>query len=291
MKFYSFGMKIESLTIDDENYPAILREVFCTPKKLFYVGNLDVLRHPKVAIVGTRRSSAYGESQAFKIAKELSQRGICVVSGLAYGIDAQAHKGALEGHGGTIAVLANGLPEIYPANNTHLAKRIVRAGGLLLSEVEFGVPPLKYGYLNRNRLISGLSLGVLVVEAPMKSGAMNTANHAVEQGREVMAIPGRVTDENSTGTNDLINRGANLITCSKQIADILHLSWQTVDGNSLIGVQKSLFDVLKEKPQTGAELGEHFEGKLREFYAALSELELKGYVKRMSDLRYAVCSE
>ncbi len=289
--FYDVLMKIDFLHINDERYPTLLREISDPPKKLYFVGNLELLKRRKLAIVGTRRASAYGESQAFQMARELSQQGVCIVSGLAYGIDAQAHAGALEGHGGTIAVLAQRLPEICPARNKHLAKRIVQSGGLLLSENEAGFPSLPHEYLKRNRIISGLSSGTLVIEAAAKSGAINTARHALEQNREIMAIPGRVTDPQSVGTNALLAANqAHLIMSAKQISDLISQPWQLPEIGSLNGMQKNVFKLLQDGPKTSAQLGEHFENKLREFYAALSELELRGYIKRMSDLRYAVCS-
>lgn len=289
--FYAIGMKVNFLNIDDPRYPALLREIADPPQKLYFIGDLELFKRPKLAIVGTRRASAYGESQAFQMARELSQQGICIVSGLAYGIDAQAHAGALEGRGSTIAVLAQGLPEIRPTRNRNLAKRIVQSGGLLLSENEAGFPSLPYEYLKRNRIISGLSAGTLVVEAAAKSGAINTARHAVEQNREVMAIPGRITDPQSVGTNALLAANqAQLVMSAKQIGDVIYQPWQLPEINDLNGMQKSVFQLLQDGPKTSAELGEHFENKLREFYAALSNLELRGYIKRMSDLRYAVCS-
>ena len=175
-------MKVEKLSIKDERYPALLKRIFDPPDVLRFIGDLTCFERACVGIVGVRRATAYGEAQAFKIAKELSGQGVCVVSGLAYGIDAAAHKGALEGRGRTIAVLAQGLPEIGPVRHEALAKRIVQNGGLLICEKEHGAPIFKSDYLVRNRLISGVSKGVLIVEAAHKSGALNTAKHALDQG-------------------------------------------------------------------------------------------------------------
>ncbi len=283
-------MNVQSLSIDDPKYPLYLREISDAPEKIYYVGNLEMLDRLCVAIVGTRRATSYGENQAFQIARDLSQRGICIVSGLAYGIDSAAHKGALEGHGGTIAVLAQGLPEIGPPRNKGLAKRIVQSGGLLLSENEAWKPIFKNEYLFRNRIISGVSRGVLVVEAGFRSGAVNTANHALDQNRDVMAVPGRVTDEQSVGTNRLLVDRAGLVRCAEDVANCLEIPWPKKSGIALDGAEQIVFDMLKGRSMTAAELGEHFEGQLKELYSVLGRLELKGLVRRNSDLRYGVCS-
>lgn len=283
-------MEVFSIKIGDAGYPQLLREISDSPEKLNCIGDLEVLSRPCVAIVGTRKSTPYGEALAFQFARELSLRGVCVVSGLAYGIDAAAHKGALEGKGGTIAIMAQALPEIRPAGHSALAKRIVDSGGLLLSEKESGKPTLRHDYLVRNRLISGVSSGVLVVEAGFRSGALNTANHALDQNRDVMAIPGRITDEKSTGCNRLIFSGAQMIRSAKEVAEFLGFAWQELDGAKLEGELKVVFEMIKAKPMTGPELGEHYEGRLKELYSVLSELELRGLIRRSNGMRYAACS-
>jgi DNA processing protein len=281
-------MEIQSLKIGEDAYPRWLREIFDAPKRLYYAGDLAVLERPMVAIVGTRRMTSYGEAQAFQIARELSRRGICIVSGLAYGVDAAAHKGALEGHGGTIAVLAQGLPEIRPARNKGLAERILGSGGLLLSENEAGKEIFKQEYLRRNRIISGLARGVLVVEAGYRSGAVNTACHALEQNREVMALPGRLIDEQSAGALRLLKDGAALVRNAEEVAECLGLPWEKVFDVSLKGVELVVFEILKKQPMTAAELGECFEGRLKELYGVLGGLEMRGLVRRGVDLKYGV---
>ena len=281
-------MEVKSMKIGEDGYPRWLRQIFDAPKKLYYMGDLSVLEKPMVAVVGTRRMTSYGESQAFQIARDLSRQGICIVSGLAYGIDSMAHKGALEGRGGTIAVLAQGLPEIGPPRNRGLAERILNSGGLLLSENEAGKEIFKQEYLRRNRIISGVSRGVLVVEAGARSGAVNTACHALEQGRDVMAVPGRLTDEQSAGTNRLLKNGAALVRSAKEIAECLDLPWEKVFDVTLEGMERLVFELLKKQPMTAAELGEGFEGKLKELYAILGSLEMRGLIRRGVDLRYGV---
>ena len=281
-------MNVQALKIPDPLYPALLKEIFDPPAVLYYVGDLDVLKKPACAVVGTRRCSSYGEGQAFRFGKELSQHGICVVSGLAYGVDAAAHKGALEGPGGTVAVLAQSLPDIQPAGHTSLARRIVENGGLLLCEKVAGAETFKSDYLIRNRIIAGLCKATLVVEAPFKSGARNTAKHAVENGRDVMALPGRITDEGSQGTNGLIQEGARLVVSPQEIGEVLEVPWERTDV-VLEGLSKEIFQELRHVPQSPAELAEHFQGSLSELYAALGELELRGLIRFTRELRYAVC--
>ncbi len=281
-------MKVKSISIGDPGFPPLLRQLHDAPQKIYYLGDLAVLDKVCLGIVGTRRSSAYGESQAFEFARALGERGLCIISGLAFGIDAAAHKGALEGGGATVAVLAQALPNVSPASHVGLAKKIVESGGLLISEKEPGTETFKGDYLTRNRLISGLSKGVLVVEAPYKSGAYNTANHALYQDREVLAIPGRLTDVNSAACNRLLRAGARLVRSPKDVMEDLDLPWDAPSPIELKGAQKTLFELISGEPKSGAELGEAFGGSLRTLYSTLGELELKGLVQRTRELRYAV---
>jgi len=282
-------MKVNELLIDDPRFPENLKEIPDPPSCLYFVGNLELFERRRVAIVGTRKSTPYGESFAHQFAKELSQAGICVVSGLAYGIDAIAHQGALKGEGGTIAVLAQALPEIRPVRHKRLAETIVEKGGLLISEQAKEEPFNRTDYLVRNRLISGLSEGVLVVEAAYRSGALNTANHALDQNRYVMAVPGRINDEFSGGTNRLIHDGAALIRSTEDIADFLNIKLKRKVNVELSGPQKELYELLLKEPQSGAELGEKFHGKLSELYNLLAELEMNGLVKFSNSNRYVAC--
>ncbi|MBI4127214.1 DNA-protecting protein DprA [Candidatus Peregrinibacteria bacterium] len=269
-------MEMQTLNIKDAEYPERLGAIFDPPENLYYWGNLDVLKRKCVAIVGTRMATAYGETQAFNMAKELGANGLCVVSGLAFGIDAAAHKGALAGGGATIAVVAQDLPNLRPASNYRLAMEIVEKGGLLISEHGRATPILKLEYLNRNRIISGISEGVLVVEAPMRSGALNTARHALDQGREVMGIPGRVSDECSKGVNEMLKNGAHVICSAKDVAAILKVDWESEKKIRLKGLPKEVFLCLQKGPRNSSELCEEFVPS--KLYAALSELESDGLV-------------
>jgi DNA processing protein len=213
------------LTPDNEAYPKALSALRDAPILLFYRGNPQVLNEPSIAIVGSRNPSYYGREQAFTIAQQLVTSDLHVISGLAIGIDGEAHKGALNksttvGHGKTIAVLGSGLEEIYPKRHQALADHIVVSGGVLLSEHLPDIKALAQHFPRRNRLVSGMSLGTLVIEAAYKSGSLITARFAAEQGREVFALPGAVTNPLTRGCHQLIKEGANLI---ENAADIINL--------------------------------------------------------------------
>ncbi len=210
------------LTLDDTAYPWRLGEIYDPPLALFVRGSLLPEDEHAVAIVGTRRPTPYGIRMAEKLARELAARGITVVSGLATGIDAAAHRGALEAGGRTIAVLGNGVDVVYPRENRELTDRIIERG-CILSQFPMGYPPNKGHFPRRNRLISGMTLGTVVVQAPRDSGALITAHAAVEQGREVFAVPGEAGIHASEGPHGLIREGAKLVESAEDIIVELNL--------------------------------------------------------------------
>ena len=178
------------LILDDGSYPALLREIADPPITLYVKGDWQAcFELPCVAVIGSRMCSTYGENASEMLARDLASRGICIVSGLARGIDAAAHRGAIRGGGKTIAVLGTGIDNVYPRENTRLVKEILESGGAVVSQFPLGTPPLKDNFPYRNRIISGLSLGVLIIEASERSGSLITARLATEQNREVMAVP------------------------------------------------------------------------------------------------------
>lgn len=202
------GLRI--ITIEDQDYPEILKHIPSAPIVLYIKGTLDKEDGLSVAIVGSRHASFYGISSANHFAKELALRGFTIISGMARGVDAAAHKGALQAGGRTIAVMGSGFANIYPKENEKLADQIASSGAVL-SEFPIMTSPLRQNFPRRNRIISGLSMGTLVVEAARNSGALITADFALEQGREVFALPGRTDTENSFGTNSMIKEGAKLV--------------------------------------------------------------------------------
>lgn len=282
-------MKTGVIHYHESEFPALLKEIPDPPDLLYFWGDPGLLLTDCVAMVGTRVPTPYGESLALEWAEKLSAGGLTVVSGLAYGIDACAHRGALKAGGKTIAVVAQGISELQPTSHRNLAEKIVDSGGLIISERAPGSVSYKSDYLVRNRLISGLSRGVVVVEAAARSGALNTANHALEQGRDVMAVPGRLTDLKSQGTLRLLREGAALVGSAEEVAEIMDIK---------LGAKKMLFELsafeqdllllLKEDAQAAAQLAEIYPQQIGELYQALASLELKGVIRRSGDQRYAL---
>lgn len=196
---------IKVININNNYYPVNLKNIYDAPVVLYAIGNIELLKEKSIAIVGTRRCTNYGKKVAKQISAEITKYNLNVISGLAMGIDTQAHIGA---HGKTIAVLGSGVDIIYPEENKTLAKEIIHNGGLIISEYPIGTKPEKMYFPSRNRIISGISDGVIVVEARKKSGSLITAEFALEQGKDVYAVPGDITSINSEGTNNLIKEGA-----------------------------------------------------------------------------------
>ena len=212
-------MKIEKILVNQEEYPIKLREIYDAPQKIYVLGNKELLNKKGVAIVGSRKATEYGKKVAYEISKGLSEKEIVIISGLAEGIDTYAHIGAL--NGGTIAVLGSGIDNIYPKTNIELARKIIKKDGCIISEYPLGTNPEKLHFPQRNRIISGLAEGVLVVEASKKSGALITAEFALEQGKDVFAVPGDINKRESEGTNKLIQDGAYLVTSCREIIECL----------------------------------------------------------------------
>ena len=200
------------LTLDDGSYPEMLREIADPPPVIYVLGDWNgCFDRPSIGVVGSRMCSTYGENASEMLSRDLASRGITITSGLARGIDTAAHRGAIRGQGKTAAVIATGIDTVYPRENTKLTREILDAGGCIVSQFPLGTPPLKDHFPFRNRIISGLSHGVLIIEASERSGSLITARLAAEQGREVMAVPGNITSGNSFGTNYLIKSGAKLV--------------------------------------------------------------------------------
>jgi DNA processing protein len=210
-----------ALILTDERYPSLLRETYDPPIVIYCLGDIDsALLQPAIAIVGSRRCSTYGRNVAEKLSRELSERGVTVVSGLARGIDSAAHRGALEGRGLTVGVMGTGLDAVYPKENRKLAARIAEQGALL-TEFPLATPPASQNFPFRNRVISGLALGVMVVEGAERSGSLITARLAYEQGRDVFAVPGNITSAKSFGPNYLIKDGAKLVQTWRDVIEEL----------------------------------------------------------------------
>ena len=208
---------IKILTIEDKEYPKILKTIYDYPISIYVKGNEKILNMPSIGIVGCRESTSYGEKVAQYFAYHLSKRNINIISGLAKGIDSQSHIGAIKAKGITIGVIGNGLDMVYPKENQYLYDKIIEENGAIISEYPIGTKPEKMNFPARNRIISGMSKGILVIEAKKKSGTLITVDFALEQGRNVYVVPGNIDEMNSVGTNDLIKQGAQIVTSHRDI--------------------------------------------------------------------------
>ena len=222
-----FSQQIKIIRKKDNDYPRLLKEIPDAPEKIFVLGNLkneQFSENLKIAIVGTRRATSEGKTLAKELAKKLSEKGIIIVSGLAMGIDTAAHQGTIEANGKTIAVLANGLDSIYPAQNENLAKKIIELNGAIISEYPPGTPAYQNQFLERNRIVSGLCDATIIIEAPERSGSLVTARLAAEQGREVLVFPGPLRHPNYHGSHKLIRDGARLVASIEDVFEDLNLN-------------------------------------------------------------------
>lgn len=286
----------------DDRFPVRLREIYDPPAFLWMCGSLRPSEVPMMTIVGTRRCTDYGRAQAHHFAAELARRGFVVASGLAYGIDAAAHKGALDAGGRTVAVLGSGVGRIYPQKHTDLAERITE-NGAVLSEYRLDAEPDAPNFPERNRILSGLSLGTIVVESYAKGGALITARLALEQNREVFAVPGAITKDSSQGTNRLIQRGyAKLVL---DVDDVVEELPQVVnvgpadgdqptegttrtrpDATELSGEKKHLYEALTDEPVHIDALCEETGIESSNALAHLLELEFKGLVRQLAGKQF-----
>lgn len=288
-------LRIRIITWKDASYPPLLRKIEYAPPVLYVCGTLhDDDWNVAFAIVGTRRNSSYGRQVTESFASELAQRKVTIVSGLALGIDTIAHTTALDVGGRTIAVLGCGLDTIYPASNYHLARRIVESQqGALITPFPLGVKPEAGNFPARNHIISGLSLGVLVTEAPIKSGALITASSALNQGREVFAVPNGIFSPGSTGVNKLIQEGAHPVTNVHDILNSLNLFTlpQQVEAQQLLPEneeERTLMALLSTEARHIDELIRESELSANQVSSALTILELKGIVKSVGSMYYAL---
>lgn len=220
---YMQANNIDIIAICDKEYPYYLREIYSPPICLYIKGDKSILNGINIGIVGCRDCTKYGIEVAKDFAYNLAKKNLNIVSGLAKGIDAYAHGGAVLAKGKTIAVLGNGLDTIYPEENRNLANKIINLGGAIISEYPLGTKPEKANFPARNRIISGMSKGIIVVEAKKKSGTIITVDFALEQGRDVFVVPGNINSPNSEGTNELIKQGARLVT---SFEDVLEELWK-----------------------------------------------------------------
>ena len=211
--------KVGIITIKDKEYPQILKKIYDPPICLYYKGNKEILNNLGIAIIGCRECSNYGRKVAENFSYNIAKKNINIISGLAKGIDTYSHIGTICAKGKTIAVVGNGLDIIYPKENEKVINKIIEMGGCILSEYPLGTQPEKINFPARNRIISGISRGIIVIEAKKKSGTLITVDFALEQGKDVFVVPGNINSVNSMGTNDLIKQGAILVTCYQNVLE------------------------------------------------------------------------
>ena len=280
-------MEIIQIKPSNLDYSKDLQHIPDTPKQLFVRGKLPLKRIKSVAIVGTRKPSSYGREIATKIATECAQNGIVVVSGLALGIDSIAHRATLDANGITIAVLANGVDKIYPRSHEALGQRILQNNGAIVSEYPNGTPAQPWQFLARNRIVSGLADAVVVVEAASRSGTLSTANHALDQGKEVFAVPGNINSPLSSGCNQLIKNGANPLTSVEDLLDFLIpdcFEKQTILFKGDTPDENLILEILSKKGATSSdEIIKKSGISASNFNQAVTMLEIKGLISNNGD--------
>ncbi|MFN8483069.1 MAG: DNA-processing protein DprA [Anaerolineae bacterium] len=286
---------ITLLTLDSPDYPRLLRQITGAPPLLYVKGALTTEDEFAVAVVGTRGSTPYGRAVTERLSAELAQHNVTIVSGLAVGIDTVAHHAALQAGGRTVAVLGCGLDIAYPASNKALAERIAGQGALI-SEHPLGTRPDAHHFPARNRIVSGLALGVLVTEAGESSGALITARMAAEQGRDVFAVPGRITEARSAGANALIQNGAKLVTSVRDIVEELNLRTVVEQRTVQLALpedetERALIAFLSADPVHIDELRRAADLPMPVVSATLALLEVKGLVRQVGGMNYVVARE
>lgn len=275
---------VRIVPFDGPGYPSLLKKTFDPPCLLYMKGNAYRDELPAVAIVGTRHPSHYGLGMAETLGKELAYSGAMIVSGMARGCDTAAHRGALSADGFTAAVLGTGVDIVYPGESKKLYEEIAEKG-VLISEYPLSTPPLAHNFPQRNRIISGLSLGVVVVEAPQRSGSLMTARLSLEYGREVFAVPGQVTSYKSSGTNKLIKEGAALVESAADVAAVLSITPCSMDAHEgdrpvVEGDEALFWDALEDGPMHIDSLLEKTGVSAGKAATVLLNMELKGYVEQ-----------
>jgi DNA processing protein len=281
------------VTLDEASYPELLREIADPPPVLYLRGELTSADRWAVAVVGTRRMTAYGRQVVERLVGELARAGVTIVSGLARGVDGAAHRAALQAGGRTVAVLGSGLDRLYPSEHTGLARDIV-GNGAVITEFPLGTKPDAVNFPRRNRIISGLSMGTLVIEAAETSGALITADFALEQGRDVFAVPGSILSPASAGPNRLIKEGARPVTSAQDVLEELNLTAiaqreEVREALPADPTESALLQLLSSEPLHVDEIGRSSALPAWQVSSALTMMELKGLVRQVGGMNYVRC--
>lgn len=283
---------IDYVTLEDDNYPRMLKQISDPPAVLYYKGDLFGCNLERtVAVVGSRKTTYHAKEAVSKILSELSGTDICIVSGLAAGIDTSAHTAALENNLKTIGVIASGFDFIYPTSNKNLYEKIEKGGGAVVTEYYPTFQPLKFRFPQRNRIVSGLSYGTLVAEASLKSGALITANLCLEQGRELMCIPGLISNPNTEGIYKLLKNGAALVTKAEDILEALNWEIKPAEQlkmnlSGLTETEAKILDAIEVEEKNADEISLETKIDIGELLTTLTTMELKGIIKQVTGDRY-----
>lgn len=282
-------------TYFDDDYPKKLRNIQGFPYLLYYKGNLDCSKNITIAVIGSRKATSYGMWTAEKFTRELSELNVTIVSGLATGIDTIAHKTALKYKAKTIGVIGCGIDVVYPKKSEVLYDEIIDEDGCVVTEFTFGMEPISLNFPVRNRIISGLSDGVLVIEAQEKSGTLITASHAADQGKEIFAVPGNIDSLYSKGTNSLIKDGAKIVTCIDDIIEELielksmvskNKNKNILNSNNLNEQELNIVNFLKSGEKSITDIEDNINMNISEILSSLTVLEMKGVVKQIEGKKY-----
>lgn len=284
-------MKINTFSLDDQPYLQICKTLAKPPKTLYSLGSLPPKRIVSVAIVGSRKPTSYGKQVTFDLAYNLAKRGVIIISGLAVGIDAAAHKGALEAGGTTLAILAHGLDMLYPQQHHTLARQILKKGALI-SEYQAGVTPRPYYFLARNRLVSGLADALIVTEAGERSGTLATVTFALEQGKEVFAVPGPITSPLSVGPNRLIQQGALPIVSADDVLRVIapHLLQPKASAKQYPVEQATILKLLSQGIRSSDQLQSRSKLEADVFLYTITMLEIAGEIRNIGGGEWALAS-
>lgn len=277
-------MKINILSPHEHKYLQIIESIAKNPKKLYFIGKLPEKRIPTVAIVGTRKPTSYGKEVTYKLATDLAKKGIIIISGLALGVDSIAHRATLDAGGITLAILANGVDIIYPASHKNLANEIIEKDGAIISEYTPGTEARQYQFLERNRIVSGLSDAIIITESAIRSGTLSTAMHALEQGKEVFVVPGNITSPLSAGCNNLIKQGAHPITSADDVLEIIApdlLKLQSILPLGSNPTESKIISLLQSGIRDGDELQTMCNIDAIKFSQTITMMELSGVIRAL----------
>ena len=286
-------MKINKIAVAEHPYLAPLGQISKPPRAIHCVGELPRKRTPTIAIIGTRKPTAYGREVTEHFASALAERGLVIVSGLALGVDALAHIACVEARGTTVAVLANPLPNIQPATNRSVAERILQSGGAIISEhgPDEHYTVGKWSFLERNRIVAGISDAILITEAASQSGTINTAARALEQGKDVFVIPGNITSPNSAGCNMLIKQGAVPVTTVEDILEVMIPNYDSIQPRLPLGntpLEAKIIELIAAGIRDGDTIHETTGVDIAEFNTTLTMMEIEGLVRSLGSNQWSL---